>query len=171
MENRKRRFALSSDTDKPVSSATIRPMVERDIDLITSMEKIIFSDPWPRTAFVEQLKGPYWGGLVAEVEGNIVGYACYLIVADESHLTNIAVDPAWRRKSIAKLLLERILQVVAEFDCTLILLEVRPSNTEAIRFYEKYNFELLYRRPNYYRRPIEDALVMVRHLTDDKDMN
>ncbi len=156
--------------DKQVSKFTIRPMVDADIDRVMEMEKIAFSDPWPRTAFVEQLKGPYWGAIIAEQDGAIVGYACYLIVADESHLTNIAVDPAWRRKSVAKLLLDRILQIVAEFDCTLILLEVRPSNTEAISFYEKYDFELLYRRPNYYRRPIEDALVMVRHLTDDKDL-
>jgi ribosomal-protein-alanine N-acetyltransferase len=156
--------------DKQVSKFTIRPMIDADIDRVMEMEKVAFSDPWPRTAFVEQLKGPYWGAIVAEEDGTIVGYACYLIVADESHLTNIAVDPAWRRKSVAKLLLDRILQIVAEFDCTLILLEVRPSNVEAISFYEKYDFELLYRRPNYYRRPIEDALVMVRHLTDDKDL-
>lgn len=171
MENHRRSFALNSDTDKPVSSISVRPMVEADIERVMEMERVAFTDPWPRTAFVEQLKGPYWGAIVAERDGTIIGYGCYLIVADESHLTNIAVDPAWRRKSVAKLLLDRILQIVAEFDCTLILLEVRPSNVEAIRFYEKYNFELLYRRPNYYRRPIEDALVMVRHLTDDKDMN
>ena len=162
---------MSSDTDKQVSSVTIRPMAEADIDTIIEMEKAVFSDPWPRTAFVEQLKGPYWGALVAECDSQIIGYVCYLIVADESHLTNIAVDPACRRKSVAKLLLERILQIVADLDCTLILLEVRPSNTEARGFYEKYGFELLYRRPNYYRRPIEDALVMVRHLTDDEDTN
>jgi ribosomal-protein-alanine N-acetyltransferase len=146
-------------------------MAENDIDTILEMEKVVFSDPWPRTAFVEQLKGPYWGALVAESDRQIIGYACYLIVADESHLTNVAVDPAWRRKSVAKLLLERILEIVADFDCTLILLEVRPSNNEARGFYEKYGFDLLYRRPNYYRRPIEDALVMVRHLTDHEDIN
>lgn len=106
----------------------------------------------------------------ARLGGNLLdALAAGIVVADESHLTNIAVTPEHRRKSVAKLLLERILQIVADLDCTLILLEVRPSNREAIGFYEKYGFDLLYRRPNYYRRPIEDALVMVRHLTDNED--
>lgn len=153
----------------PASEPIIRAMTAADIDRIMELERLIFADPWPRSAFIEQLKGPYWGGFVVEINGIIVGYGCYLMVADESHLTNIAVDPTYRRKSVAKLLLERILRVVTEHDCTLILLEVRPSNVEARAFYEKYGFETLYRRPNYYRRPVEDALVMVRHLVDMKD--
>lgn len=169
MENHKRSFALNNGTAKPDSDLVIRPMAESDIDAILEMENAVFSDPWPRMAFVEQLKGPYWGAIVAEHGGAVIGYACYLVVADESHLTNIAVTPEHRRKSVAKLLLESILRIVADLDCTLILLEVRPSNREAIGFYEKYGFDLLYRRPNYYRRPIEDALVMVRHLTDNED--
>lgn len=152
------------------SDVNIRPMEMGDIEHILELEKQIFTDPWPRSAFVEQLNAPYWGAFVADEGGKVIGYACYLIVADESHLTNIAVDPAHRRKSVAKLLLDSILQVVHEHTCTLLLLEVRPSNAEARAFYEKHGFEPLYRRPNYYRRPVEDALVMVRHLVDVKDI-
>lgn len=143
---------------------SIREMTDTDIDRICELERQIFPDPWARSAFEEQLDLDGWGTLVAELDGAIVGYACYMMVANESHLTNIAVDPSWRRKSVAKALLDCILQTVIANECDLLLLEVRPSNSEARAFYEKYGFRQLYRRPNYYRRPIEDAIVMVRHL-------
>ncbi len=144
--------------------AKIREMTSEDVDRICEMEKQIFPDPWARAAFEEQLDLDGWGTLVAELDGGIVGYACYMMVANESHLTNIAVDPAWRRKSVAKALLDRILQTVIANECDILLLEVRLSNAEARAFYEKHGFKQLYRRPNYYRRPVEDAIVMVRHL-------
>ncbi len=157
---------MTSDTKKPELEVRIRAATRKDIDAIVSLEKGIFPDPWPRVAFEEQLKGPQWGAIVAEYNGRVIGYACYLVVEQESHLTNIAVDPGHRRKSVAKRLLERILAIVNESQCEMLLLEVRPSNHAAITFYQSFGFELLYRRPNYYRRPIEDALVMVRHLVD-----
>jgi len=142
----------------------IRAMAERDLDAVTALEAQIFPDPWPREAFVDQLKDSNWGALVAECDGQIIGYGCYLMVHNESHITNIGVEPAWRRKSVARRLLERILDIVVENKCDILLLEVRPSNMEARAFYAKYEFRELYRRPNYYRRPVEDALVMVRYL-------
>ena len=145
-------------------TVTIRSMNDADIDIVTALESEIFPDPWPRSAFVEQLKDDTWGAIVAEMDGRIIGYACYLLVHNESHLTNIGVDRAWRRKSVAARLLGRILEVITERGCDILLLEVRPSNVEARNFYAKHGFRELYRRPNYYRRPIEDALVLVRYL-------
>ena len=142
----------------------IRPMTEADIDGVAALETLIFPDPWPRASFEEQLKDDSWGALVAELDGRIIGYACYLLVYNESHVTNIGVEPAWRRKSVARRLLKRILRIIAERGCDILLLEVRPSNVEARAFYVKHGFRELYRRPNYYRRPVEDALVMVRYL-------
>lgn len=150
-------------------AVTIRQMNDADIDTVTALEGEIFPDPWPRSAFVEQLKDETWGAIVAEAAGRIIGYACYLLVHNESHLTNIGVERAWRRKSVAAQLLGRILQVITERGCDILLLEVRPSNIEARTFYTKHGFRELYRRPNYYRRPIEDALVMVRYLEQTED--
>jgi [ribosomal protein S18]-alanine N-acetyltransferase len=149
------------------TSLFIRAMDEKDVDRVSELEHEVFPDPWPRSSFTEQFDDDCWGTIVAEFDGKLIGYACYLIVANESHLTNIAVDPFWRRKSVAKRLLERILDIVIDSRCEILLLEVRPSNTEARAFYAKYGFRELYRRPNYYRRPVEDALVMVRYLSQE----
>ena len=151
-------------------TVVIRTMNLSDIDRIFELEKEIFSDPWGRDAFVEQVEGENWGGFVAESQSEIIGYACYFIAYVEAHLTNIAVDEKFRRKSVAKLLLDNILQIVEKNQCEYLLLEVRPSNVSAITFYERHDFKLLYRRPNYYHSPVEDALVMVRYFENDGDV-
>jgi ribosomal-protein-alanine N-acetyltransferase len=145
-------------------------MTEDDVPGVARLEQQMFSDPWPGSAFLEQLSGRGWGAIVAEAAGNLVGYACYLTVEIEGHLTNIAVAPEWRRKSVARRLLEAILRIVEESGCEYLLLEVRPSNAEARTFYERHGFQLLYRRPHYYRHPVEDALVLVRYLKQDKEV-
>jgi ribosomal-protein-alanine N-acetyltransferase len=142
-------------------------MTNADIPAVAEMEKAVFSDPWPRSAFIDVVTAAGWGGLVAEIDGVIIGYACYLVVDVEAHLTNIAVAPEHRRKSVARHLLSRILSIADGRGCEFILLEVRPSNHEALAFYRKYGFKVLYQRPNYYRRPVEDAIVMVHYFDRD----
>jgi [ribosomal protein S18]-alanine N-acetyltransferase len=144
-------------------------MTEADLPAILAMERACFTDPWPLSAFHEILEGGDWKALVAEAEGAIVGYSCHFEVAGEAHLANVAVDPGYRRKSVAKQLLERILDLTRANGCYQILLEVRPSNESACRFYQDAGFEELYRRPEYYQSPVEEAVVMRLRLEDDTD--
>ena len=139
----------------------LRSMTLSDLKAVTSLERKIFPDAWPESSFREILEDNDWSALVAEYNGKIIGYAFFLIVLDEAHLANIAVDKPYRRKSVAKHLLEHILRVVKEKKCEVILLEVRVSNQGARAFYERYGFKELYRRKRYYRDPVEDALVMI----------
>jgi len=163
-KNRRRRSGLISDKRNSKVAVTMRVMEEADLPVVVGIEREIFPDPWPLSAFAEQLADNSWHTLVAESDGGIIGYACCLLAAGECHLANIAVHPAWRRKSVAKQLLDHILKVAGEGGCHTVLLEVRPSNEEAIAFYRRFGFEKLYQRPRYYSRPKEDALVMVRGL-------
>ncbi|MEW5993350.1 MAG: ribosomal protein S18-alanine N-acetyltransferase [Candidatus Zixiibacteriota bacterium] len=160
---------MSSVSGRSKTDLRIRDMRKADLRAVVELEARVFSDPWPRSAFEEQLSGGGWGALVAEADNRVVGYACYYTVDCEAHLTNIAVEPAYRRKSVARLLLETILHVAEERGCEYVLLEVRVSNAEARAFYEKEGFRLLYRRPYYYRQPAEDALVLGRYLKPNKD--
>lgn len=157
-------MSSAEKTDPQV--VTIRAMSEDDLPLIGAMEQRIFPDPWSENAFSEALAENSWGALVAEAAGEVVAYACYLIIDVEAHLTNIAVAEPFRRKSVAKQLLDHILRIVTEAKCEHLLLEVRPGNVEAVAFYRKHGFHQLYRRPNYYHNPVEDAQVMVYYLGD-----
>ena len=145
----------------------LREMTRKDLPVIVALEDVCFTDPWPENAFQEVLDGDNWTALVAESGGEIVGYSCHFEVAGEAHLANVAVALEHRRKSVAKRLLERILDLTKANGCYQILLEVRPSNESACRFYQDAGFEELYRRPNYYRSPVEEAVVMRLAFDDD----
>ena len=155
---------MPGKTEKNSQVMAIRAMRDADLSRIVELENECFSDPWSRQAFSETFHEPGWASIVALEKENVIGYACFLTVDVEAHLTNIAVAPAHRRKSVAKQLLDHILLVIKRKNCKYLLLEVRPRNVGAIAFYERHGFRVLYRRPNYYHGPVEDALVMVRDL-------
>ena len=138
-----------------------------DINDIVLMEQEIFSDAWPREAFLDILADPGTVGLISRWSGTIIGYAIYNIQLGEAHLANIAVSPNFRGKSIAKNLLSYILKAVKTAGCENIFLDVRPSNKTAIALYEKFGFIELYQNRNYYNSPSEDALVMVKNLREE----
>ena len=145
----------------------IRSMRKEDIDLLSSFEIEIFSDPWPAEAFIDGLTDENHVFLVVEKENQIVGYGSYYIEMGEGRLTNIAISPDFRRKKIAKKLLEYILGVVKKTTCKYIFLDVRPTNKAAISLYSSYGFYEAYQRAEYYSNPTEDAMVMVKNLDDE----
>ncbi len=150
--------------ENAVADLTIRPMIRSDIAPIVLLETRIFPDPWPMAAFEEELGQDNRGVIVAEINNMLAGYAGYIIAAGEAQLTNIGVAPEFRGKSVAKNLLNSILEIGRKTGCDYIFLDVRPSNKAAINLYVKSGFMELYRRPNYYRIPPEDAIVMVKNL-------
>ena len=144
-------------------------MTTDDLPPIDVLERRIFPDPWPIAAFEEHLDEFDAGGLVALAGRLIVGYACYRFDCGEVHLTNLAVDREYRRKSVAKELLGHILGMAQRRDCELIFLEVRTSNETARKFYEAAGFATIDRCTSYYDNPTEDALVMSRWVNTDRD--
>ncbi len=143
---------------------TIRPMRFSDLPEVARLENDIFSDPWPLDAFEEYLDNFDGVGWVVTVQSRIVGYACCGLDTGILHVTNLAVVPAYRRKSVAKRLMDCILTLARERECELVYLEVRISNEAARRFYEALEFETVDRKISYYEHPAEDALIMVRYL-------
>ena len=144
-------------------------MTSADLGRILELEEQIFPDAWPETAFMEHLDHPSGGGVVALNSYTIIGYACFQGADEQMHLTNMAVDPAHRRKSVANELLGHILGLAREQECELIFLEVRASNDVARRFYESAGFRTIDTCDGYYENPVEDALVMLRWIESDGD--
>lgn len=142
---------------------SIRTLQLADIDTILELEQDIFDDPWPRELFEDYLDLAGTDFLVALDDSEIIGYAILELEADYGHLTNIAVARNWRRKSVAKRLMNRIFDIISAHGRETIVLEVRPSSTEALKLYERYGFREMYRKPNYYRRPVEEAIVMAAY--------
>lgn len=137
-------------------------MRKSDLPRLLLLEKLCFDDPWPKSAFTDLLDGPPWYSRLVIHKAEIIAYAAWMIAANKLHLGSIAVIPQWRRKSVARNLLDSILEHAVTEGCGEILLEVRESNEAAKLFYERNGFAELYRRPNYYHQPQEGAIVMVR---------
>jgi len=147
----------------------LRPMKASDLNTVVLLEQMIFTDAWPKSAFVDYLSNdPGIGLIIAESQGMTTGYASYVIATGEAHLTNIAVVPEYRGKSIAKLLINRILEIAINAGCEYIYLDVRQSNSVAIELYKKFGFNELYLKAGYYQSPVEDAIVMVKTLREEK---
>ncbi len=138
-------------------------MQPEDIVGLAALEELLFDDPWPKETFDELFADQAATCLVVNDDYGLIGYAVLEVTEEFAHLTNIAVVKAKRRKSVAKLLMDRIFEIVIDRQNEIILLEVRPSSSAAISLYQKYGFNELYRRPNYYRRPVEEAIVMVAY--------
>lgn len=94
----------------------------------------------------------------------LIGYAGYWLIADEVHISNIAVDPLWRGRGLGELILLNILYLGFDQEAALVTLEVRMSNQTAQDLYRKYKFEMVGRRPGYYKDTGEDALLMTVYL-------
>src|SRR2546430_14938326 len=126
----------------------MRPL---DLDDVLSIARASFSMPWSRVAFLyemEQNQAPRC--FVVRHGARVAGYVCLWEVADELHITNIAVHPDLRRPGIARTLLERVLADPRQRAIRLVVLEVRPSNAEALALYESFGFRVVGRRRGYY---------------------
>ena len=90
----------------------------------------------------------------------VIGFASIWVMADEAHITNIAVRKDYQRQGIGELLLISIINLAAELKATIVTLEVRVSNLPAQRLYHKYGFAQVGLRHGYYTDNREDALLM-----------
>lgn len=141
----------------------IRPMRLEDVAEVVAIEHRSFGDPWPASAFRELLTRDYVRARVAfNAAGSILGYCVVIAAADEREVANICVDSAVRGRGVAGQLLDDALRE-ADRDCaSAAYLEVRVSNSPAIRLYESRGFSTVGRRRGYYQNPDEDALVLRR---------
>ena len=153
----------------------VEPMRAADLDAVLHIERASFQTPWSRQAFLHELERNRVAGLwVARARrsshesetSSVVGYLCLWAVADEVHVTNLAVDPEWRGEGIGRLLLGTLLAHHRAAGARRAFLEVRPGNVEARRLYEGLGFREVGRRRGYYVDTGEDALLLEASLDE-----
>ena len=140
----------------------IRRMRKEDLDAVTAIEEATFAIPWSRESFRQELERNVAARyLVAEVEGKVIGYAGAWIILDESHITNIAVEEAYRGQGIGRQLTEALIQYLSNLGACDATLEVRVSNIRAQNLYKSLGFVSVGKRKRYYEDNQEDAFLMV----------
>lgn len=138
----------------------IIPMTRQHVTQVAELEKLCFSAPWSEASVAGELDNPLSVWLICEDQGRVLGYVGSQTVLDETDMMNIAVLPEARRAGIGERLILSLIELLKDRGSRSLALEVRASNTPAISLYKKLGFLQVGRRPNYYRGPREDALIL-----------
>ena len=135
-------------------------MTADHVSQVAQLERECFHDPWSEKSIASELNNPLSLWLVALDGQQVAGYVGSQSVMGEADMMNIAVSAKFRRMGIAQELVQRLVMALREKDVCSLTLEVRASNEPAKALYGKLGFEQVGRRPNYYRNPKEDALIL-----------
>jgi [ribosomal protein S18]-alanine N-acetyltransferase len=138
----------------------IRGLGLNDLNAIDEIEKRAYRTPWSRSMFASELGKPTSICLGAFEGEQLIGYIVNSRYVDAWHVMNVAVDPDFQRRGIASSLLGRLFELTAGDEKRGYTLEVRVSNSDAIRLYERLGFEGHGVRRGYYTDNREDALIM-----------
>lgn len=147
---------------KTESAIRIRRADPTDLGAIDRIEQRSFTaDRFPRRNLKRLLESPSALTLVAEKGGRAGGFAILLFRkgARVARLYSIAVDPVSRGAGVAGLLLSAAAKAARAEGADRLRLELRPSNTEAMRLYHRAGFTIFERKPGYYADG-EDAVRM-----------
>ncbi len=139
----------------------IAPMRTKDLRGVLRIEQAVFPQPWSHRLFVEELSQRKSRSYRAAWVGrSIVGFAGQMFIDDESHVNNIAVDPAWQGRGLGAALLVDLIQTALARGARHLTLEVRVGNDPALALYARFGLAPVGVRRNYYPVTGDDALVM-----------
>jgi len=135
----------------------------RDLDAVAALEAASFTNPWTRDMLERELATSAVARVyVLRTGGRVTAFCSCWIVCDELHINTLAVDPEFRRQGLATVMMRQLLTLAEREGACRAMLEVRRSNTPAIRLYESLGFQVSDVRKAYYTHPEEDALILTR---------
>jgi ribosomal-protein-alanine N-acetyltransferase len=150
-----------------IDKIRIIPMNIEHLEQVHKIEMECFTDAWSLMTLKLALSSPIATCIVActeesEADNEVIGFAIMWILetSKESDILNMAVSPAYRGRGAGAALLAALIEISKKNNVEKITLEVRPNNTKAQKLYEKFGFKPIGRRKEYYKNPIEDAIIM-----------
>lgn len=150
-----------------MNGLNFRPMLESDLDAVLNVEYAAFSHPWTRGIFLDCIQSGYecWLLFLGDQQ---VGHGVLTAAAGESHVLNLTIKPENQGNGLGGRLLAHLIERAKARDAEVTFLEVRESNHAANHLYERFGFNEIGRRKNYYPAVggREDALVMAYSLID-----
>jgi ribosomal-protein-alanine N-acetyltransferase len=139
----------------------IRTMVETDVTSVVAIERAAYQFPWSEGIFRDCLRVGYVCR-VACLGDEVIGYGVMSVGAGEAHILNLCVNAHFRCRGVGRRMLEYLVERARAAGMAEAFLEVRPSNTAAIRLYQSMGFEQVGIRRGYYQAVggREDASVL-----------
>jgi ribosomal-protein-alanine N-acetyltransferase len=152
-----------------LKQATIvfRPMSEMDMENVMEIEKAVYDFPWSVGIFQDCLSVGYccW---ILEQDDEVSGYGIMSVLAGEAHILNLCIKPELQNNGLGKEMIDYLIDLAKVHEADVMFLEVRPSNGQAIKIYERSGFDEVGNRKDYYPAKFgrEDALILAKQLTD-----
>ena len=137
-----------------------RTLLTEDAEGVARVERESFPTPWSREDFWREASNDFACYIVALEDAEIIGFGGCWISFEEAQVTNIALTSAQRGRGLGKVLMAKLMRAAAERGAERMTLEVRPSNTPALRLYEGLGFAAIGVRKKYYQDNDEDAILM-----------
>lgn len=128
---------------------------------VAKIENESFTCPWSKESFDEVLANPSFDYFICLEDNEVAGYIIGFTASDECEIANIAVRSDRRGRGIGFMLMQHFISFSSEKGAKSFFLEVRAGNTAAKALYQKCGFYEIGTRKNYYRKPTEDAVVMM----------
>jgi [ribosomal protein S18]-alanine N-acetyltransferase len=142
----------------------IHPMERFHLNDVRRVDELVYTKPWSLAMFRQELdKRDSRHYVVAQIDGRHAGHAGLLQIADEGHVTTVAVDPQWQRHGVGACLMLDLHRHAIGRGVQAMTLEVRVSNAPAIGLYRRFGYAPAGVRKNYYSDEGEDGLVMWAH--------
>jgi ribosomal-protein-alanine N-acetyltransferase len=132
------------------------------IDVLLAIDAASFVRPWTRAMYESAFDNPVTRVCLLLADGVPVAYCSAWLLPGQLHISNVAVLPQFRRRGLARRLLERVLERAEDEGAPEATLEVRRSNRPALALYEALGFRTTAVRVDYYQDPVEDALILWR---------
>ncbi len=139
-----------------------RRSVPDDATGIAELEELIFPDPWDRRSVADLIVSEGAMCFTAVDGHTVVAYVIGRLIAPEGEIYRVAVRPEYRQRGIAYRLLDYAVKTSRGKGLESLFLEVRSQNIAAIRLYRAYGFTEVGLRKNYYRDPVDDAIIMLK---------
>ena len=152
-------------------SFTVEPAALSDAYGIAVIEKECFSAPWSENQIRDEISKENAVFLTAKSDGILCGYISGQLILDEFYINNVAVTEKYRNYGIASSLIKVLLEKLTKNECALATLEVRESNMNARKVYEKFGFMNLGIRKDFYSHPKENACIYTLYLNESECKN
>ncbi|MBN1922843.1 MAG: GNAT family N-acetyltransferase [Anaerolineae bacterium] len=159
---------------KDAGTYRIRRMEPHDIHTVMMLDRLVFSDPWPESAYTQEIyfnplaayfvlefthAMPHWRWPWKPRNATLIGFAGMRVEQARGHISTLAIHQDWRGMGFGELLLITALEQTMAMKASAVMLEVRPTNTPARKLYSKYAFISIGRHTRYYQDG-EDALLL-----------
>jgi len=140
------------------TAVEFRTMTLADIPSAYALERETYPEPWSEGIFTDELSRSDRAYIVAELDGGMVGFGGLMFVEEDAHVTTLAVKTDVRRVGLGTRLMLQLIAAGLKRGAQNLTLEVRSSNEDAQRLYNRFGMTAVGVRKHYYRD--DDAVIM-----------